>query len=86
MTASELFARATADNGPFGDHLKYYLFQLRGKDALVRGLRQVLKNNKCQDDLVCFHLEGAGLVRSEGGLYLPRCQLYAEYFSEHFNG
>lgn len=24
MTASELFAKATADNGPFGDHLKYY--------------------------------------------------------------
>ena len=86
MTPSEFFAQATADNGPFGDHLKYYFIQLHGKEDLVRGLRQVLKNNKCQDNLVCFHLEGAGLVRSEGGMYLPRCNLYADYFKGHFNG
>jgi len=81
ITAPELFAHATDEHGPFGDHLRYYLFQLRNQKELVRGLNQVLGNNeKCQDEMVCDSLVGAGLVRSAGDKYEARCSLYRDYF------
>jgi hypothetical protein len=77
-----LKSRATDDRGPFGDHLRYHLFRLHGKEDLIEGLRGVLFRNECNDDLIFFRLRGAGLVRREGTKVLPRCQLYADYFKE----
>jgi len=86
ITTVELFAKATDDRGPFGDHLRYHLFRLYGKEDLLHGLRQVIRNNKCPDERIFFRLRGAGLVRREGSNEFPRCQLYAEYFREHLHG
>jgi pSer/pThr/pTyr-binding forkhead associated (FHA) protein len=85
LSTAELFAKATEDRGPFGDHLRYHLFRLYGKENLIQGLRQVIRNNKCPDERIFFRLRGAGLVRRQGGAELPRCQLYADYFREHLN-
>src|SRR5581483_1370444 len=85
MTAADLFARATDDVGPFGDHLRYHLFRLHNKEELVRGMQQVIKNHSCQNEEVFFRLRGAGLVRREGHEELPRCQLYADYFREYLH-
>ena len=85
ISADELFDHATDDRGPFGDHLRYHLYRLRGKDDLIQGLRQVIRNNICQDEQIFFRLRGAGLVRREGRAVLPRCQLYADYFRERLN-
>ncbi len=85
-TTAELFAKATHDRGPFGDHLRYHLFRLIGKEDLIQGFRHVLRNNRCPDERVFFRLRGAGLVRREGSAQLPRCKLYADYFREHLNG
>jgi len=41
-SAADLFARATDDRGPFGDHLRNHLFRLHDKKDLVRGLLQVI--------------------------------------------
>ena len=38
----ELFAHATEDTGPFGDHLRYYLLRLQGKPELISALRQTI--------------------------------------------
>lgn len=86
MTVSELFENAIEDQGPFGDHLRYHLFRLRGNDELIRGFNQVVQGKSCPDELLFFRLRGAGLVRREEGKVLPRCQLYAEYFPKHLNG
>ena len=86
MTVAELFGRAIDDRGPFGDHLRYHLFRMHDKKALVQGFLQVIRNNACQDEQVFFRLRGAGLVRREGQTVLPRCQLYADYFREHLRG
>ncbi|PSB29474.1 toll-Interleukin receptor [Stenomitos frigidus ULC18] len=83
ITVAELFGQAIDDRGPFGDHLRYHLFRMHDKKALVQGFMQVIKNNVCQDEQVFFRLRGAGLVRREGQTVLPRCQLYADYFREH---
>ncbi len=82
LSVADLFAQATDDHGPFGDHLRYHLFRLHKQDALVQGLRQVIRNQSCQDEKVFFRLRGAGLVRREGKTEAPRCQLYADYFQE----
>ena len=86
ISAIELFDHATDDRGTFGDHLRYHLFRLHGKDDLIKGINQVIRNNICQDDMVFFRLRGAGLVRKEGRAMLPRCQLYADYFQENLHG
>ena len=86
MKVAELFDKSTDDKGPFGDHLRYHLFRLYGKDDLISAMRQVMRNNKCPDERIFFRLRGAGLVRREQGKELPRCQLYADYFKEHLNG
>ncbi len=83
MKVAELFDKATDDKGPFGDHLRYHLFRLYGKEDLIQAMRQVMRNNKCPDERIFFRLRGAGLVRREQGKELPRCQLYADYFKEH---
>jgi hypothetical protein len=81
----ELLANAANDRGPFGDHLRYHLFRLYGKDDLIQGLRQIIRHNKCQDEKVFFRLHGAGLVRRDGRNELPRCRLYTEYFKEYLH-
>jgi hypothetical protein len=85
LSTAELFAKATDDRGPFGDHLRYHLFRLYGKEDLIQGLRQVIRKNTCPDERIFFRLRGAGLVRRERKADLPRCQLYADYFREHLN-
>jgi hypothetical protein len=86
MSAVEIFAHATDESGPFGDHLRYHLFRLYGKEDLLWGMRQVIRHNICQDERVFFRLRGAGLVRREGRTVLPRCQLYEDFFRERLHG
>ncbi|WP_414755233.1 AAA-like domain-containing protein [Anabaena sp. CCY 9910] len=83
LSSNELFVNATADNGPFGNHLRNHLFRLHNKTELVQGMRQVIRQNACEDERVFFRLRGAGLVRREGRVVMPRCQLYADYFREN---
>jgi hypothetical protein len=85
ISISDLFARSAHSNGPFGDHLRHHLFRLHGRAELVVGLRQVLENNVCSDEKTFFRLQGAGLVRREENLIVPRCDLYSQFFKEHLN-
>jgi serine/threonine protein kinase len=83
ISPTDIFAHAADDRGPFGDHLRYHLFQLQGKENLIQGLREVLHLKTCQDERIFFRLHGAGLVHREGRVVLPRCQLYADFFREY---
>ncbi len=85
ISVMELFAQATSDNGPFGDHLRYHLFQMNDKPELREGFLRIIRQNRCDNESVIFRLQGAGLVRREAQVVLPRCQLYATYFQEHFH-
>jgi hypothetical protein len=86
ITPAELFAQATADRGPFGDHLRHHLFRMSDKPDLIQGLLQVIRQQTCSDERIFWRLRGAGLVRRHGQKILPRCQLYAEYFRERLRG
>jgi DNA-binding CsgD family transcriptional regulator len=81
FTNQSLFSEATADQGPFGDHLRNQLFRLHERPELMDGMRQVVQKKSCPDERVYFRLRGAGLVKREGYTVIPRCQLYADYFN-----
>lgn len=85
MSAGDLFARATDERGPFGDHLRHLCYRMYGNKELIQGMLKVIRRNTCQDERLFFRLHGAGLVRRnfENGKVVPRCQLYADYFKEH---
>jgi AAA-like domain/TIR domain len=85
LSVSELFACATDDRGPFGDHLRYHLFRMNDKEELIDGLRQIIRSGTCQNDHTFFRLRGAGLVRKDGRKVVPRCLLYEDYFREHLH-
>lgn len=82
ITAEELFANATEPRGPFGDHLRYHLFRMQGKNNLISAVKQVLEKSHCDDELF-FRLDSAGIVRRSNKAIVPRCRLYEKYFKEH---
>lgn len=86
LSIEALLAQATADGGPFGDHLRYHLFRIYDKQDLVQGLLQVIRANTCPDERIARLLIAAGLVRRDGQRVVPRCQLYADYFQERLHG
>jgi AAA-like domain/TIR domain len=83
ISVTELFAKATDDRGPFGDHLRYHLFRMHNKQELIKGLCDALLRNTCDDETIFFRLRGAGLVKRAGQTVRPRCQLYTDFFLEH---
>ena len=75
------FARlAATEDGPFGSHLRYYLWQLSDRPELVKGMQEVLTRERCFDEAVLYRLSAAGLVKEIGDRVSPRCGLYAQYF------
>ena len=86
ISSSDLFAHATDEDGPFGNHLRHNLSLLHDKQELIQGLLEIITHNTCTDRLVFWRLRGAGLVRSSGKTVTTRCQLYADYFRDVLNG
>lgn len=82
LSVADLFAKATDDLGPFGDHLRYHLFRMHAKDELIKGMCSAMLRNTCDDEDTFFRLRGAGLVKRAGQAVEPRCRLYADFFRE----
>ncbi|NUM43826.1 MAG: AAA-like domain-containing protein [Anaerolineales bacterium] len=77
-TIETLLAKATEEDGPFGDHLRY-LKSILLSEGYLGDLEQALKTRKCEEKTF-IRLRGAGLIRGLAANVLPRCPLYAEYF------
>ena len=82
LTYSQLTKVATKDDGPFGDHLRHHLAELRQEPASFEALRQVIRQKQCSDETARFRLMRAGLIKASGSNYLPRCDLYRIYFED----
>jgi hypothetical protein len=72
---------ATRDDGPFGDHLRYYLTKIHEVAHLLEAFREVLANGWCKDPRLFDMLKGFGLVGGDGSKARARNPLYASYFS-----
>jgi hypothetical protein len=73
---------ATRDDGPFGDHLRYYLTKLHEFKGLLSPFEQVLRNGTCGDPRLFDRLKGFGLVSGDERKARARNQLYAGYFGQ----
>lgn len=85
-TFAKLLANACEDTGPFGDHLRNYLFRMGDQEKIKTGLIQVIKHQRCPDEHVFFQLRGTGLVKRKDNIVMPRNQLYADYFGRRLDG
>ncbi len=81
-----LFSTAVKDDGPFGDHLRSHLFRLSSDEVLLGGFREIVLLNKSSNKNMLFRLRGAGLVKIDGDVVLPRNKLYSDYFSKSLYG
>jgi hypothetical protein len=77
---SELQRSAPTDGGPFGDHLKHYLWILGDHPELRKALKQIIRRRRCNDEAAHHRLRQAGLVRGEQHGCRCRNELYRTYF------
>jgi hypothetical protein len=82
LTWNDLMAEATADHGPFGDHLRRHHWRLRDEPELRAALKHVIEHEQCTDEMALFRLLQAGLVKGSGDVYTCRCDLYRVYFKD----
>jgi hypothetical protein len=81
---SQLEVEAPSDTGPFGDHLRRFLWLLGDDRDLRASVVQILRNRQCDDEKHFQRLSAAGLARGETrNEARMRCRLYHDYFSKH---
>ncbi len=85
-----LVARASQDEGPFGDHLRRMVTSAIQDPMLKDVLRGVLRGRPCPNSDSFYRLRSAGLISGDSAnLVRPRCNLYATYlerFLDEQNG
>jgi hypothetical protein len=82
LTWADLMRVAPTDHGPFGDHLRHHHWLLRDELDLREALKQVIRHDRCTDDMAFFRLLRAGLVKGSGDVCRCRCDLYRMYFED----
>jgi hypothetical protein len=74
---------AASDRGPFGDHLRHYLWTLRDQKELRGAIKQIIDHGRCSDERLFLRLVKAGLAKGvDGSSCALRCALYESYFRE----
>jgi hypothetical protein len=83
MTWDRLVRAASADNGPFGDHLRRYLWILSDRPQLRDALRQITRYGQCPDERSFHRLLQAGLIKGlDRQSCTYRCKLYEIYLKD----
>ena len=81
---NQLVTEAAKETGPFGDHLRQWVWRLQDNKELQAELKSVLAHGCCKDEGRFQRLKAAGLVigetRNDARL---RCRLYELYFKDH---
>ncbi|MGD9728133.1 MAG: AAA-like domain-containing protein [Nitrospiraceae bacterium] len=81
---SQLQTDAVKESGPFGDHLRQWVWRLQENRELRDELRTVQKHSRCDDEGRFQRLKAAGLVTGETRTDVRmRCRLYELYFKDH---
>lgn len=86
ITWSELTKIAVGEQSPFNSHLHFYLWQLRNRPELVSGMREIIRQQMCSDEVVLYRLVSAGLIKvGPNNSCVVRCWLYEDYFRKTLN-
>lgn len=76
----QLIEQADRHDGPFSDHLRHHLINVRQYEDIAEAMRDILEKGKCKDPIKATRLEAAGLVKGSPPDMEPSCDLYARYF------
>ncbi|MEM6449406.1 MAG: AAA-like domain-containing protein [Cyanobacteria bacterium P01_D01_bin.105] len=84
VSLAELLKVAPTEAGPYEDHLRRHLADVRSDAALMQALKTLLASDKPVKIAAneAFQLDSKGLVRLEGNAAAPLCDLYRQYFRE----
>ncbi|MEH2335598.1 AAA-like domain-containing protein [Nostoc sp.] len=86
ISVDTLVQNAATDTGIFSEHLHNQLHCLLQNPDLVDGFQQVIKSTVpiTLEQEVAFKLKSLGLIYMEGKTATVSCDLYKQYFSDHF--
>jgi hypothetical protein len=79
MPFQEFVTGASLSDGPFGEHLRAMLHNVK-TSGLLAALKEMILHGTVNQEDDYLRLEGAGLVRRENGRIVPAAQIYAEFF------
>jgi uncharacterized protein with PIN domain len=80
---NELARAAPTEGGPFGDHLRRYLWMLRDEEKLREALKRLLRTGRGLDQTSYYRLLRAGLLKGASADSCTfRCQLYKLYLKD----
>lgn len=72
------------DRGPFGDHLRWYIWCFNRHEDLKEALKQVLRQNRCDNEMYFLKLRASGLIIGETRHEVQMSsRLYTNYFGKH---
>lgn len=84
LSVNHLIGSAFNDDGPFGDHLRRYLWRFDEDPDLRSAMTAVIRIHSCSKDDLFHRLRSAGLVKGANRYdVVPRCGLYERYFGRH---
>ncbi len=85
----ELLKTAPTEKGPYADHLRRHLSNLRENEKLLGAMKQLIASNTPVKigEKETFKLRSMGLVKfqGDGNAVIPLCDLYRKYFGERLN-
>lgn len=79
----DLESKSILVNGPFGEYLRHILQLLQVNDKLYQSFYKILKGENCDNELIKFQLEKAGLIKIDNKGVSVRFELYQKYFKQH---
>lgn len=75
-----LIDNADKHDGPFSDHLRHHLINLKQYDEAVEAMQEIIARGRCNDPIMATRLEATGLVKGSPPNMEPANGLYATYF------
>lgn len=83
-TFEEFSAKASRDDGIFGDHLRRILVLLARDAGLSQVMAGVLRGQSCPTPESFYRLRSAGIIHGDSqDQARPRCSLYSEFLLRH---
>ncbi|MEO1808273.1 MAG: AAA-like domain-containing protein [Bacteroidota bacterium] len=80
-TFPTLMEAAATDQGPFSDHLRHHLINIKQFPELAQAFKQIILNHKCKDPIHAGKLAAAGLtIGTPPESVHVACGLYQDYF------
>ncbi|MEO1652049.1 MAG: AAA-like domain-containing protein, partial [Bacteroidota bacterium] len=79
-TYKDLMERANKQDGPFSDHLRHHLVNLKQFEDASEAMKKIVDKGECKDPIMAARLEATGLVKGSTPDVVPANGLYQAYF------